>query len=125
MKPVCPSCRQKGAPVGVKTILQHIRQPWLHELSSQSYYFCVQAQCDVVYFAMNVEPIHKTGLRTTIGIKEKSNETLLCYCFGVTKAEAQADSNIKEFVTRQTKAAMCACETANPSGKCCLKDFPA
>ena len=33
-------------------------------------------------------------------------------------------SKTKEFVMAQTKAQNCACEIRNPSGKCCLVDFP-
>jgi hypothetical protein len=27
-------------------------------------------------------------------------------------------------VMAQTKAGLCSCDTSNPSGRCCLKDFP-
>ena len=30
---------------------------------------------------------------------------------------------IVEFVKRETKSKSCACETRNPSGRCCLSDF--
>ena len=124
LTPVCPACSHKGSTVGVKTMLQHIRQPWLYELTEESYYFCAQPDCDVVYFSMNAKPIKHIDLRTRVGSKEQSVESLICYCFGVKKAEARADPAIKGFVIQQTKNGMCVCETANPSGKCCLKDFP-
>jgi hypothetical protein len=49
---------------------------------------------------------------------------MLCYCFGVTKADARSDPGIKKFVMAQTKLGLCACEMRNPSGRCCLPDFP-
>jgi len=30
---------------------------------------------------------------------------------------------IKAFVIQQTKEGLCACESRNPSGRCCLADF--
>lgn len=123
--PICPMCGHRGTTVGLKTLQFHIRQPWLYLLPEQDvYYFCQQPNCTVVYFSPNGVKIEKAGLRTRIGIKDECVDTLRCYCFGITKAEA-TDKNVKAFVIRQTKAGMCACETANPSGKCCLKDFPA
>lgn len=59
-----------------------------------------------------------------IGVKEASDDTLLCYCFGVSKKDFQSDLAIREFVVGQTKAGLCSCETSNPSGRCCLKNFP-
>ena len=49
---------------------------------------------------------------------------MLCYCFGVSRADFDRNPGTKDFVTAQTKAGLCACETSNPSGRCCLKDFP-
>ena len=45
---------------------------------------------------------------------------------GLEVAEAfhAANKEIKDFVIKSTKEKTCACTTRNPSGKCCLKDFP-
>jgi len=37
-------------------------------------------------------------------------------------AEGTAEA-IKAFVVQQTKEKLCACESRNPSGRCCLADF--
>jgi len=63
-------------------------------------------------------------MRTPVGVKEASADTLLCYCFGVSKQDFQTDPATREFVVAQTKAGLCSCDTRNPSGRCCLKDFP-
>jgi hypothetical protein len=57
-------------------------------------------------------------------LKERADDSLLCHCFGVRKIDAQLDSSIRDFVAAKTKAGMCSCETSNPSGQCCLADFP-
>lgn len=123
-KLLCVSCGEPGVTVGKKTILQHIKSPWLRKLDQERYFFCQTTNCDAVYFSANGEVVIKKDLRTQIGIKEKNDEALICYCFGVNKTVAATDKSVKEFVVAQTKKAVCACETANPSGRCCLKDFP-
>jgi len=120
----CPECEESGLAVNKKTILHHIKHPWLSKLDAEAYFFCRNTNCDVVYFSVHAETINKKDLRTQIGIKEQNDEALICFCFGVNKAVAATDKKIKEFVLVQTKGAICACETANPSGRCCLKDFP-
>lgn len=119
----CPVNGRRYARVSDKTILLHINKPWNWDRKNQGYYFCEDAECDVVYFGEDESIITKSAVRTVVGIKEKSDNALICYCFGVTK-RASADSRIKSFVIKNTKDHTCACEIRNPSGRCCLKDFP-
>ncbi len=123
-KAVCPGNGKTYSSVSEVTILHHLKEPWKHNLKSQGYYFCDEPNCDVAYFGEDQTTISKKELRTTIGVKEADQDTLVCYCYGVSKADAVRYPAIKEFVTEQTKTGSCACETRNPSGKCCLKDFP-
>ncbi len=120
----CPVNAKQYTEVSKKTILQHIKSPWQHKLDEQKYYFCEDPDCDVVYFGINGSIINKNELRTIIGKKEISEETLLCYCFGVSKSLAKQNPKIKAYVIQQTKENNCACDIRNPSGRCCLKDFP-
>jgi len=120
----CPKCGQKCLTVSLRTILHHISQSWQQTLSEQSYFYCRNTECDAVYFSDDNDVIAKSEVRTSIGIKDGSDEDLICYCFGVTKAEAMVNKDAKEFVVRMTKDSMCSCDTANPSGRCCLRDFP-
>lgn len=68
--------------------------------------------------------ISKSQLRARIGVKEHAGDDLLCYCFGVSKADFEREPDSRNFVMAQTKAGLCSCATSNPSGRCCLKDFP-
>lgn len=123
-KRCCPGNGVAGTEVQRKTIAHHIKHAWKWEGSAGRYYFCADPECDIVYFGDDDSVILKSQLRTLVGVKEASGNTLICYCFGVTKAGARNDPGIKDFVVSQTRAHLCSCATSNPSGRCCLKDFP-
>lgn len=120
----CPACHQVALDVSARTMIQHINEVWHYDFSDEQYYFCRTKNCDVVYFTEGGESLNKADIRIRIGIKEQDDSALICYCFGVSKAVATTNSEAKDFVVKQTKESTCACETANPSGRCCLKDFP-
>ena len=108
----------------MKTVLHHIAKPWQRDLEEQGYYFCDDPACNVVYFGQDNSIIQKDELKLQAGVKEQSLDSLLCYCFDVTKSEAVRIPMAKEFVIAKTREGACSCETSNPSGRCCLKDFP-
>ena len=124
VKRECPVCQQLCLNVQKKTILQHVKQAWLCKLSDEQYFFCRTKDCEVVYFSNKDIVLNKNDIRTRIGIKEQDDNSLICYCFGVDKAVAATQESVKDFVVAQTKESSCTCETTNPSGRCCLKDFP-
>ena len=119
----CPVNEREYLEVSVRTISHHVRDAWNWQPTSHQYFFCDDPSCEVVYFGDDGSTILKSQLRTLVGIKESSDTSLLCYCFGVTKADFSADPATKDFVVAQTKAGQCSCDTSNPSGRCCLKDF--
>jgi hypothetical protein len=102
----------------------HLKEPWIWSGTADNYYFCDDPECEVAYFGNDGSIIYKTWLRTRIGVKEQADSDLLCYCFGVSKADYESIPETKDFVIAQTKAGLCSCDTCNPSGRCCLKDFP-
>jgi Zinc binding domain len=112
------------SPIIGRTISHHIKHSWQWEGKGRRYFFCDDPDCDVVYFGEDDSVILKSQLRTKVGAKELSDDAMLCYCFGVTQADALNDSSIKDFVVTQTKLGLCSCDTRNPSGRCCLKSFP-
>ena len=118
----CPVNGKLYKGVSQTTILHHINEPWNWSNKDQGYYFCDDPDCDVVYFGEDDSIINKSALRTEIGIKDKSDNALICYCFGVSKAGSRS-KQIKDFVIKRTKDKSCACTTRNPAGRCCLKDF--
>lgn len=120
----CPVNGRVYAEVSTRTIAHHVKQSWAWAASTERYYFCDDPECDVAYFGEDDSLISKSQLRTRIGVKEHAGDDLLCYCFGVSKADFERDPNSRNFVMAQTKAGQCSCATSNPSGRCCLKDFP-
>ena len=67
--------------------------------------------------------------KINFSIDNENHEGLICYCFKYSKSElrkAVRCGNEQQFVN-EVKAKMknpgCFCETANPSGKCCLGDI--
>jgi len=119
----CPVDGKEYKEVSKTTILHHIKSPWEWEEKNQGYYFCDNPDCDVVYFGEDSSVITQSELRTTVGVKSVSKNALICYCFGVNKADFIKKPELKNYVIEQTKESVCFCEIRNPSGKCCVKDF--
>lgn len=124
----CPKSGTQCLQVPYFTVLQHIKKPWsikFEKLNEKTYYFCTDPDCEVVYFSEDNSIINKSELRTLVGIKElKNDDAMACYCFDITFVEARNDNKLKQFVVDKTKNNFCSCESQNPSGRCCLKDFP-
>lgn len=121
------TCPVNGKPynmVPLDTVMHHIDSPWNHPLTEQTYYFCSDPECDVVYFGTDNTTIDKASLRTKVGIKEQTDDSPICYCFGVNHQQSKNSPETKAFVIEQTRNHTCSCTTSNPSGRCCLKDFP-
>ncbi len=120
----CPQCRGEHAEVAARTIAHHIAHPWNWSDQGLRYFFCETPECDVVYFGEDDSVILKSRLRSKVSAKETAGDTPVCYCFGVTRADVQSNPGIRDYVVSQTKRGLCSCDSSNPSGRCCLKDFP-
>jgi hypothetical protein len=123
----CPLNGQAYSRVSLRTVLHHVTKPWQREFTSQAYYFCDDPDCEVVYFGDNQQLIRQDQLRLSVGQKSRSPDRHVCYCFDIRMHDLLAANNkekLKGFVTIQTKNSSCDCEVRNPSGRCCLKDFP-
>lgn len=126
-KAICPLNGQRYAQVSRRTVMHQVRQPWRRELTAQSYYFCDDPNCDVVYFGNDQQLILRSEMRQTVGQKSITADKSVCYCFDILLRDLQTKHDqitLKAFVTEQTRTSACDCEIRNPSGKCCLKDFP-
>ena len=122
----CPANGLEYAEVSVRTIAHHLRKVWEWQGQDCRYFFCGDPECDVVYFGESGSVVLKSEeVRTLIGAKEAADGALVCYCFGVTRADALRDSRARDYVLSQTKQGSCFCETSNPAGRRCLMNFPA
>lgn len=124
VKHVCPVNGKEYSEVPMRTISHHIKQSWFWDGEEQPYYFCDDPECDVVYFGIDDSVILKSQVRTTVGMKENSNNSMVCYCYGATKEDVRDEASIRNFVIQKTKSGDCSCETSNPAGTCCIKYFP-
>lgn len=121
---LCPQSQTESYQVPFKTVLQHIKKPWHNQLVEQQYYYCDGPECEVIYFGEDNSVIKQAELRTQVGIKIPTDiNSLICYCFDISYAEARNNKMLMQFVTDKTKKQDCSCESQNPSGRCCLKDF--
>lgn len=120
----CPVNGREYAEVSARTIAHHIKSAWTWSPAPKRYFFCDDPGCDVVYFCEDGSTILKLQLRTRVGVKEDARDSPLCYCFGISQEDFERNPTIKEFVVAQTRAGLCSCDISNPSGRCCLKDFP-
>lgn len=124
VKHKCPVNGIECPEVPRRTITHHIKQSWRWDGKDQPYYFCDDPDCDVVYFGIDDSVILTSEMRTLVGLKNKSNDAILCYCYGATQTDVINERGIRDFVIGKTKEGECSCETSNPSGTCCLKYFP-
>lgn len=108
------------------TLLQQLKHPWENiPDSGQEFYFCATPGCRVVYFAAAGKTLGEEALRQPVGQKRCAAEDPLCYCFDIRYGDTSGDGGkCRQFVIDKTRAGLCACNSRNPSGRCCLRDFP-
>jgi len=105
-------------------MLHQVQFPDNRSLAVDDYSFCPNRNCTTGYFSPSTA-IPKSKLRAF----QSEQGAVLCYCFDISEAvyrTALDDGTaaiIKAFVVQQTKAGLCACESRNPSGRCCLAAF--
>jgi hypothetical protein len=125
----CPVNGARSKQVDMLTVKSLVRTLPLGIPNTQ-YYFCDASDCDVVYFASEVDaPVfRREDLIVRVGAKETADPIPVCYCFGFTREDIQREvvetgrSTILGRIKTEVKAGKCACEVKNPSGKCCLGD---
>jgi hypothetical protein len=106
-----------------------LKSSLLDRVSEGVWRFCAGADCRVVYFVEDGGAVFTTDdLRVRVGLKEREDPLPLCYCFGFDEADVREEiartggSAIPQKVNAMVKQGLCACETRNPSGACCLGD---
>ncbi len=129
-KTQCPACGTTAHLVERKTLLQQLKKPQHVMPPEEHFYFCAETTCAVVYFSPSDTIYVQEDIRKKVGQKTKSPDRTVCYCFDVTaemveqELAATGTSASKAFVMEQVKEKTCSCDVQNPSGRCCLPDFP-
>src|ERR1700730_2751338 len=123
----CQTCGSASRPVTRKTTLLMVKPEHFDRVAASEYRFCPDRECRVVYFSEDGSAPFMTGdLRLRVGLKERSDPILLCYCFGLEEKDARDEiersgaSTMPQRITALINQKMCACPSRNPSGACCL-----
>ena len=122
----CIECGSEGRPVERQTILHHLKHDQLDRVNGESYRFCADPHCEVVYYGEGGTRFIVAELRELVTAKAKGDDRPICYCFGFTEGDARQQiecagrNTIPTTISRLIKAGMCACEVRNPAGVCCL-----
>lgn len=131
-KTKCPDCASACISRFVKrqTMLLMLKPELFQKISDGQYYFCANPDCSAVYFPETQGTCFYTNdLRVRVGTKEKEDPKPLCFCFGFDESDFRDEINQTGKSTNLgriaelMKAGMCACDTRNPSGACCLGDI--
>jgi hypothetical protein len=123
----CPITDTKGKQVDNATIKSLVSIS-LRKIHQSAYYFCGEANCDVVYFSEDGSHlIHTHELQANVYQKEPEDpDVLICYCFQHKAEQVKADikatgkTMIVDDIKAGIKAGQCACDLRNPQGDCCL-----
>ncbi len=140
----CPFCGKKGKSVGLITLRSLLREEFTQSLPTDSdsacatdgckptigstgWRFCDAPDCEIVYFSEEGDTVFtKAQLRVRVGVKERTGDRPLCYCFGHSVASIKQELRTKgrsdalEDIRAKMKDPGCRCVITNPSGSCCL-----
>lgn len=123
----CSNCGEQSRPVSRKTILLMLKPELLEQAMTGTYGFCSARNCPIVY--SEDQGSHRftiDDLLLRVGLKVKEDPIPLCYCFGFDESHIRdeisrtGNTNIPERISAFIRQGLCACETRNPSGMCCL-----
>jgi len=123
----CGTCKGQSRPVSRKTVLLMVKPHLLEQAMTGTYSFCAARECPVVYFEeQGSHSFTIDDLRVRVGVKESADPIPSCYCFGFDESHlrdeisATGEATIPARISSLIREGLCACESRNPSGMCCL-----
>jgi len=123
----CIKCQKQGRPVSRKTVLLMVKPAFLEQAMHGNYRFCSVPDCAIVYFEEEGnQQFTIDDLRVRVGVKVTEDPIPLCYCFGFDESHIRDDlsrtgsTDIPQRISQLIREGLCACESRNPSGMCCL-----
>jgi hypothetical protein len=123
----CVGCDGHVNAVSRKTVLLMLKPDLLEQAISNSYSLCVERDCPVVYFDESGGRYFTVDdLRIRVGLKVTDDPIPLCYCFGFDESHIRDEilqtgrTSIPERISKLIREGLCACDTRNPAGVCCL-----
>jgi hypothetical protein len=123
----CPVTKTLGKKIDRATI-KALLSVSLRAVQEVQYYFCREANCEVVYFSEDGQQMFYThDLRERVYQKEPANpDSLICYCFRHSlreirhEWEATGTVTVIDDIHSGIQSGQCACDWRNPQGDCCL-----
>ena len=123
----CESCGGQSRPVSRKTVLLMLKPHLVEQAMTGTYSFCAVRECPVVYFEEQGScRFMSDDLRMRVGVKESGDPIPLCYCFGFDESHMRDEitrtgkTTIPARISTLMREGLCACESRNPAGVCCL-----
>ena len=123
----CSSCNGQSRPVSRKTVLLMLKPELLERAMHGKYSFCSARDCSIVYFEdKGGHQFTVADLRIRVGLKVTEDPIPLCYCFGFDESHVRDEiartgsTTIPDRISKLIREGLCACESRNPSGACCL-----
>src|SRR6266550_1847459 len=126
----CSSCNGQGRPVSRKTVLLMLKPELLERAMHGSFSFCSARDCSIVYFEdKGSQQFTVDDLRVRVGLKVNGDPIPVCYCFGFDESHVRDEistkgkTTIPARVSNLIREGLCACDSRNPSGMCCLGEL--
>lgn len=123
----CRNCLGQSRPVSRKTVLLMLKPELLEQALTGTYSFCSKADCPIVYFDEQCgHTFTIDDLRVSVGVKATKDPIPLCYCFGFEESHIRDEvsrtgrTTVPARISRLIREGLCACESRNPAGVCCL-----
>lgn len=125
----CTNCNGQSRPISRKTVLLMLKPHLLEEAMTGTYSFCSAPDCPIVYFEeQGIQRFTTDDVRVSVRVKTTEDPIPLCYCFGVNESHIREEisrtgkTTIPGRISRLIREGLCACESRNPAGVCCLGD---
>ncbi len=125
----CQICGEVGRIVTKQTVVHQVKSKNLVCVADSEYRFCGSTDCEIVYYSASGSLFTTDDVRELVTSKTKGIDRPLCYCFGFTVGDIRrelvlkGETTIPAQVTKFIKEKLCACETRNPAGSCCLGEI--
>ena len=130
----CPRCSELAIEcVGPQkvpkiTLTSLVKPEYQKDIPTGKPFFCLQRECETVYFDTEGHQIKKDQLSVKVWQKEEPGDIPVCYCFEHSAKAIMEDARLNSppsiplTIREKIKAGLCTCEIKNPKGRCCLGD---
>lgn len=124
---ICPNCGQPSLKVKEEAVKNQLADAQILSSKKSKWQVCVNESCDTVYIKNDTQ-IKKNDLKSPVFFKDKSDNTMVCYCYKISKGEIKlalenGSKSVGEVYKYLNKSKSESCSTNNPLGKSCSSVF--